>query len=323
MKKFLLIQTAFIGDVILATPLFSELKRIYPEAQIDVLVRNGNQSLLDNNPHLNEVFVFDKKDNKVKSILHFIMLFRSKQYDEIINLHRFTSTGIITAFSGAKSTVGFNKNPISFLFSRKISHEIGNGKHEVERNLTCIAHHGAVSELRPEIFPSNNDFEIVSDYQNEKYFCVAPASVWFTKQLPEQKWIELSVKLSQKGKVFIVGGPSDFDICERIRVEIKQGNCENLAGKLTFLQSAALFKSAEMNYVNDSGPLHFCSAINAPVRAFFCSTIPAFGFGPLSENSKTIETEEQLSCKPCGIHGFKSCPRQHFKCGNTIKIDIA
>ena len=186
----------------------------------------------------------------------------------------------------------------------------------------CIAHHGAVSKLRPEIFPSNNDFEIVSAYQNEKYFCLAPASVWFTKQLPEHKWIELGKKLSQKGKVFIVGGPSDFDICERIKVEINQENCENLAGKFTFLQSAALFKSAEMNYVNDSGPLHFCSAINAPVRAFFCSTIPAFGFGPLSDNSKTIETEENLSCKPCGIHGFKSCPKQHFKCGNLIKIDI-
>ena len=322
MKKFLIIQTAFIGDVILATPLFSELKRIYPEAQIDVLVRKGNQSLLDNNPHINQVFIFDKKENKVKSILHFIKLFRSKKYDEIINLHRFASTGIITAFSGSKSTVGFKKNPLSSLFSRKIDHEIGNGKHEVERNLMCIAHHGAVSKLRPEIFPSTEDFEIVSVYQNEKYFCLAPASVWFTKQLPEHKWIELGQKLSQKGKVFIVGGPSDFDICERIKVEINQENCENLAGKFTFLQSAALFKSAEMNFVNDSGPLHFCSAINAPVTAFFCSTIPAFGFGPLSENSKTIETEENLSCKPCGIHGFKNCPKQHFKCGNLIKIDI-
>jgi heptosyltransferase-2 len=96
-----------------------------------------------------------------------------------------------------------------------------------------------------------------------------------------------------------------------------------LAGKLSFLQSTALMKDATMNYVNDSAPLHFASAINAPVTAFFCSTIPAFGFTPLSTNSIIIETEEKLTCRPCGLHGKKECPLQHFKCGYEIDVDKA
>jgi heptosyltransferase-2 len=88
------------------------------------------------------------------------------------------------------------------------------------------------------------------------------------------------------------------------------------------MQSAALMKSARMNYVNDSGPLHICSAMNAPVTAFFCSTTPAFGFGPISDQSIIIESKLNLACKPCGLHGYKSCPKGHFDCGNSIFIDI-
>jgi ADP-heptose:LPS heptosyltransferase len=81
-------------------------------------------------------------------------------------------------------------------------------------------------------------------------------------------------------------------------------------------------KLATMNYVNDSAPLHLASAMNAPVTAFFCSTIPEFGFGPLSENNQIIQTEEKLNCRPCGLHGKKVCPEGHFKCGTEINIKV-
>jgi ADP-heptose:LPS heptosyltransferase len=320
LKRFLIIQTAFIGDVILATPVISELKRIYPDAFIDVLVRKGNEAILANNPHLHAVYTFNKKEGKLSSIFKLIKQFRHTSYDEVINLHRFASTGLMTILSGAKKTIGFDKNPFSLFYSKKITHEIGSGKHEVERNLQTIYHHGADNLKRPEVFPSLEDFEKVKAYQTSEYYCLAPASLWFTKQLPEQKWVELGQILSKKGKVYLLGGPTDVVLCEQIKNKISGSAVENVAGMFSFLQSAALFKNASMNYVNDSGPLHFCSAVNAPVTAFFCSTIPTFGFGPLSENSTTIETKEKLDCKPCGLHGFKRCPKNHFKCGEGIEI---
>ena len=75
-----------------------------------------------------------------------------------------------------------------------------------------------------------------------------------------------------------------------------------------------------MTFTNDSAPLHFASAVNAPVTAIFCSTIPEFGFGPLSDVAHTIETEEKLLCRPCGLHGKKACPQGHFKCAD-IEIE--
>lgn len=321
MKRFLIIQTAFIGDVILATPVLSELKRIYPDSKIDLLVRKGNESLLTNNPNIHQVFTLNKKEGKFASIVNLVKTFRKQNYDEVINLHRFASSGFIAVFCGAKSKIGFDKNPLSLFYTKKIKHVIGDGRHEVERNLACVSHHGAVAKKRPEIFPSTLDYDFVRSFQVQNYFCLAPASVWFTKQLPEHKWIELAQNLAQKGKVYLLGGNTDIDLCERIAKKVQSENVENLAGKFSFMQSAALFQCAQMNYVNDSGPLHFCSAVNAPVTAFFCSTTPAFGFGPLSENSTIIETTEKLDCKPCGLHGFKSCPKGHFKCGEGIEIN--
>jgi heptosyltransferase-2 len=86
-----------------------------------------------------------------------------------------------------------------------------------------------------------------------------------------------------------------------------------MAGRLTFLESAALMRRATMNYVNDSAPLHIASAVDAPVTAVFCSTLPAFGFGPLSPSARVVQVEG-LSCRPCGVHGRRSCPEGHFAC---------
>jgi len=319
-KKIVIIQTAFLGDVILATPVISELKRIFPKAKIDFLVRKGNESLLANNPHIQKVYVLDKREGKYKSIFRLIIQFKKEKYDLAINLHRFGSSGIITAFSGAKKKYGFNKNPLSFLYTKKFEHEIGNGQHEVERNLSLIKEFGAVASTRPELFPSEEDFNIVSQIMNPPFYCMAPASVWFTKQLPKEKWIELIDHYNQLGTVYILGGKGDQEFCDEIISQTIAKTSINLAGQLNLLESAALMSKAERNFVNDSGPLHIASAMNAPVTAFFCSTVTKFGFGPLSEDQIVVEVNN-LDCRPCGLHGHKTCPKGHFKCG--IEIDLA
>jgi heptosyltransferase-2 len=316
MQNILIIQTAFLGDVILATPVVSELQRIYPNAKIDFLLRKGNEGILENHPDINEIFIFNKKRGKIKEIKRLKKLIRANKYDLLVNLHRFGSSGILSFLSGAKQKVGFNKNPFSFCYNIKIKHEIGNGTHEVERNLRCIAHLGAQKLVRPQVYPSQENRNKVADLVSSPFVTLAPASVWFTKQLPEAKWVELAEKLSNIFEVYLVGGSADFELCERIRTAAGLTEGSNLAGKLNLLDSCALFERASRCYVNDSGPLHMASAVNAPTTAFFCATIPAFGFGPLSDDHEIRETDEKLVCKPCGLHGGKHCPEGHFKCGN-------
>ena len=321
MKKILIIQTAFLGDVILATPVISELKCIFPMAEIDFLLRKGNESLLSNNPHLHQIFILDKTKGKFSSIRTLIKKFRNEKYDLVINLHRFGSSGIITGLSGASKRYGFKKNPFSFLYTKKFEHSINDGTHEVERNLSILKEFGAVAKKRPELFPSEADYEIVEQIISEPFYCMAPASVWFTKQLPKEKWIELIDHYSQKGTVYLLGGKNDQMLCEEIISLTKSKTGINLAGQLNLLESAALMSKAVRNFVNDSGPLHISSSMNAPVTAFFCSTVTDFGFGPLSEDSQVLEVQS-LECRPCGLHGHKACPKGHFKCGKEINLQL-
>ena len=319
MQRFLIIQTAFIGDVVLATGIVEKLHHAFPEAQIDFLVRKGNESLLANNPFLNEVLIWTKKENKWKNLFKLLQQIRSRKYDKVINLQRFASTGFLTSFSNAKEKIGFDKNPFSFLFSKKIKHIMNDGRHEVERNHELIKDFTDTVFAKPKLYPSENDFQSIEKYTTQQYICLAPSSVWFTKQYPVEKWIEFINSVPSSIKIFFLGGKEDKELCETIAASTANKNTEVLAGKLNFLQSAALMKNAVMNYVNDSAPLHFASAMDAHVTAIFCSTIPAYGFGPLSTKSFIVETKAQLSCRPCTLHGRKACPLGHYKCAFTIE----
>lgn len=327
MNKILVIQTAFIGDVILATGVVETLRSAFPDAQIDFLLRKGNESLLANNTSLNKVIVWNKKEGKWKSMLRIVKQLRKEKYDAVFNLQRFFSSGLMTCFSGAKVKSGFDKNPMSFCYSHKAAHIIGtnlsdsSNLHEVDRNHAVIAPFISTPRSNPKLYPSSEDFKFIEAYLGSDFITISPASVWETKKTPLCKWVELVKKFTPQ-KVYLLGGPSDISICEELKIQIGTSSVEVLAGQLSLLQSAALMSKAKMNFVNDSGPLHLCSAMNAPVTAVFCSTIPAFGFTPLSDNAKVIEVSETLNCRPCGLHGHKVCPQGHFKCGNDLNVDL-
>ena len=316
--KILIIQTAFIGDVILATPIIEKLQKFFPNAKVDFLLRKGNQGLLENHPYITKVLVWDKKKSKQKNLIKILQAVRNEKYDYVINLQRFFSTGFITAFSKGKKTIGFNKNPFSFLFTNSIKHKIENGVHEIERNLSLITEITDNKIVNPRLYPSKEDLKSVENYLSQPYICIAPISVWFTKQFPAEKWIELIDKIEQN--IYLIGGSEDFEECENIIKNCQHNRVMNLCGRLSLLESAALIKNAEMNYVNDSAPMHLASAMDAPTTTIFCSTIPDLGFGPLASNSKVVETKENLNCRPCGLHGLKQCPEKHFKCANNILI---
>jgi ADP-heptose:LPS heptosyltransferase len=315
-RSILVIQTAFVGDVILATAVPESLRKKFPDAKIDFLLRKGNESLLAGHPYLNEVLVFDKS-KKIKNLIGLIGKIRKKKYDVVINVQRFAATGIMTVLSGAAVTVGFDKNPMSALFSKKVLHRV-DGPHEVERNHHLIEFLVGKDLPRPRLYPSTKDYDRVGEYKQLPYITISPASVWFTKQFPAEKWIEFISALPEHLGIYLLGAPSDREESGQLIAGAARPNVVSLAGSLTFLQSAALMEGALMNYTNDSAPMHLASAMNAPVTAVYCSTVPSFGFGPLSDNSFVVETIEQLSCRPCGLHGLRECPLGHFDCAMTI-----
>ena len=321
MQKFLIIQTAFIGDVVLATGLIEKLHAYFPDAEIDFLLRKGNEQLLTGHPFLHEILIWDKKQNKQTNLLRMLNRIRRNRYDKVINVQRFFATGVLTAFSGAKESIGFDKNPLSFLFSKKIKHLVGGDQsvHETIRNLALIREFTDDATYKPKLYPSAADYNAVNEWAQSKYITLSPASVWFTKQFPASQWISFIKNIPPGFTIYLLGGPGDVALCESIREVSCRHDSKVLAGSLSFLQSAALMSRASMNYVNDSAPMHFASAMNAPVTAIYCSTVPQFGFGPLSDISHIVEIAQPLYCRPCGLHGYAACPEGHFKCALEIK----
>src|SRR5574343_496971 len=170
MQKLLIIQTAFIGDVVLATGLLDCMHETYPQAQLDVLVRNGNESLFTNHPVVNQVLVWQKKQSKYSNLMKLAFSVRKASYDMVINLQRYAATGWITCFSGAREKIGFDKNPFRFCYTRTIVHRMDaeKGIHEINRNFKLIEHIKGMQLKKPVLYPSQPDLDKVSQYQRER-----------------------------------------------------------------------------------------------------------------------------------------------------------
>ncbi|MFH1936604.1 MAG: glycosyltransferase family 9 protein [Bacteroidota bacterium] len=357
MRKILIIQTASIGDVILATALLEKLHCFYPDTDLDFLIKKGMESLFDEHPFMHRLRLWDKS-NKYREFFRLLREVRCEHYDLVINIQRFAMTGILTMLSGAKTTIGFDKNPLSRFFTVRVHHEIGPGVHETDRNQRLIADLTDASPEKPKLYTPplappqqgrgiSRDQDHVSGIRHLAsgiYYTVSPASLWFTKQVPAEKWIELIREMPEEATVYLLGSHSDYDLCEEIRhtaqsaghraqekiyhesripdrgsrITNRESRIVNVAGQLTLLESAALMKGARMNFTNDSAPMHLASAVNAPVTVIYCSTSPDFGFGPLSDDAAIIEVQEKLTCRPCGLHGRNSCPERHFRCATDI-----
>ncbi len=322
-KTILIIQTAFIGDTILASQFARAVKEKYPDSKIHFFLRKGNESVIEGLPTIEKTWVWDKKGGKTRNLLRLISELRRIEFDMVFNLHRHFNSGLVSMLMKSPFKTGFSQNPLSFFYTRKIKHQIPDprGWHEVQRNLELIPDYKIVENsknYRPELPLLKKNFDKVAPHITDNYFVVAPASVWYTKAWSESKYRALTAELSKMGKVYFIGAPSDKELCDRIRKDFS--NTENLCGSLSLLDSAALMQKARRVFVNDSAPLHLASCVNAKTTAIFCSTVQAFGYTPLAEDSVVIDMGQTLSCRPCGLHGHTACPKGHFDCSEKIEI---
>ena len=316
--QVLFVQPAFIGDVILFTGLLETWHVAWPRAAVDVWVRKGNERLFADHPFVREVRVWDKSHARYAALLGQIRSVRSARYDAVITPHRHASSGLLAGLSGAPIRVGFKQNPWSFLFTRRVRHVLENGGHEVERNHGLIAPWCPDRRL-PRLYPGT-DHAIPETWRGA--IVLAPASQWFTKQWPPEKWVALLHQLAHHAPetpVVLMGGPADASLVDSLlQRSRKHPRVFRTPAKASLDYAAAVIQRAACVVSNDSAPLHLASALGVRAVAIYCSTVPAFGFGPLTPGSTIIEAEEELPCRPCGAHGHKKCPEGHFQCARSI-----
>lgn len=319
MKKILVIQTASLGDVVLATSLIETIHISSPSASIDFLIKDGFQSLFIGHPFINNIIVWNKRNHKYKNLFLLLKAARHIKYDEVYNIQRFGSMAFFTISSKAKLTSGFRSNLLSRLYSYSVRH-LFDGRHEIDRNVELLKPiYGPLKAALPRLYPmdciSLANFGIVG-----KFIVLAPGSLWKTKQWPLEMWVELCRQLPNSLAIVLTGVENEKDLCNSILEKSGKKNIFNLAGLLNLSSLVSLVSQASYIFANDSAMTHIASALNKPISTIFCSTVPKFGFSPLGENAKVFEPEQNLSCRPCGIHGFNKCPLNHFNCGNFFSV---
>tara|TARA_Y100000385_G_scaffold273383_1_gene315230 strand:- start:1529 stop:2542 length:1014 start_codon:yes stop_codon:yes gene_type:complete len=320
-RKVLIIQTAFIGDAILATSLLESWHHVHPGDELHFLVRSGNESLLDFHPFLAGLHTWKKSSNAGLRYWNLVALgidLRRMNFDVVVTPHRHISSGILMLMSGAKQRMGFSSHPFSMAFTHSQDHGLGNGEHEIERNHRLIADDVALLEpKKPRLYPAQ---KIDNQGWSEKFGVAAPSSQWATKQWPSSRWIEwldLEFGIAPEQTIVLIGAPSDRAELELIANQSKHELLE-IRTDLSLLGAVGLMRGAMWVVTNDSGPMHMASSVDVPTVAIFCSTLPSFGFGPLASQSVVVEVEMKLDCRPCGLHGHQACPLSHFNCGHGI-----
>ncbi len=319
-QKFLVIQTAFLGDAILTLPMIQELSKKNSNSQIDVVSIPSTKEIFEASPYVNKVLVLDKRaeHKSLVNLYKFISLIKNENYSRIYSPHRSFRTSLIVLLSGVKETYGFNTAAISFVYKNKIKYE--SDSHEVERNLQLIGFkiENDNWKIKPEININAGIVKRIDDLLKKKHgrkiIAIAPGSVWNTKKYPSEYFEKVIEKLVTKNYfVVLIGGKEDKKLCESI-AEKDTDKIQSFAGSLSVIESIELIKRCSLVLCNDSAPTHMGMIADIPTLTIYCSTIPQFGFYPYNKKSDYLSFNE-LNCKPCGIHGHNKCPVNTFDCG--------
>jgi heptosyltransferase-2 len=317
-----IIQTAFIGDVVLAMPLAKAVKETNPDASLTFVTTPVSVSIPKMVKEIDNAIAFDKRNSGKgwQGIKRMAESLKALKTDCIITPHRSLRSTLISRLSGCDYSVGFDKNSLSFLYKNRIPYR--KDFHEIERNLSLLEAFGLNLKFSgfPEAQISFNDANfaenlLLSAGVKRPYIVISPGSVWPTKRWKPEHFAKLADMFIEKGfSVVLTGSGADKDICDYI-----SGKCSaaNLAGKTNIPQTISIIKNSVLTVTNDSAPTHFAGFAGAPALTIYGPTSPVFGFYPRGKFDESISLEG-LKCSPCRIHGSKKCPLGTHECMENL-----
>lgn len=311
----IVIQTSFLGDMVLTTPL---LARLSESGEVDVVATPASAGLLANHPSVRRVIAYDKRGTERGPVgfLRLATRLRHEGYSHAYMAQGSMRSAALALTAGVAHRVGFDSSDGRMLYNDRVPY-VENDHHSVRLLSLARARIGAQSEPspRPRLYPGETEIRAVNELlgrtdRGTPIFALAPGSVWATKRWPG--FPALAALLGQRGTVITIGSAADRELAEAIGVAAGPAAID-ATGRLSLLASAELIRRARVLVTNDSLPLHLASAMNTPTVAIFGPTVPAFGFGPLADRSSTVGIDT-LACRPCDRHGPVSCPLRHWKC---------
>ena len=320
--KIFVLQTAFLGDTILTTALLSRLNYLYKNSEIHVVVAHSSLEIFKNYPK-NFFFYGMKKTKKsrVQSVFELLKKFKNIEFDLALSPHSSFRSMMLMFRMKAKRKIAFShfwSNLLGFETISQIPYQ--SGVHYLDRLSQMIMHldEGSQKLTRKDLLIEVSEEEknsVQHRVGSEPFVLACPTSAWGTKEWGVESFLELSKRLIQRAnKVVVWVGEREIIIDDKI---CRNYRFKNFTAKTSIREWVALFSICEVVISNDSAAVHLASVFNKKVIEIYGPTVPKWGFYPLSDEAKIVENSS-LTCRPCHIHGPKTCPLKHHRCMTEI-----
>ena len=312
----LVIRLSSLGDVILTTPVFENLKAARPKCRTSVLVKRAFAPVFKDNPFVDEVLIFEEK-----GLWGWAREIRRRRFNVVLDLHDTPRSRIWGWLSGAGRVERYDKR--AWDRRRLVRTKEPSGRlagRVVDRYLETLGKPGIpVRTRQPKIYVADGDLGdgLSRRIGNGPFVSVAPGAVHAAKRWPAERFAEAADALvSGDGTVLILGSRADRAAAQAVAGALKSRSV-NLAGETSLRELFSLLAGCRVVLTNDSGIMHAADALGRPTAAVFGPTVEAFGFFPAGSRSTVVQAEG-LACRPCHIHGPESCPLGHFRCMKDV-----
>jgi heptosyltransferase II len=326
--RILLVQTSFLGDTILSTPVIGAIKSVFPESELWMMTTPLSADFVQRDPLLKGVIPFDKRnrDKGLYGSLRVGRKLKSMRFDRVYSLHRSLRTSLLLWFAGIPLRIGCSDAKGRCLYHRLEKRNLD--QHDVVRNMSILSGELELDaeSMEMRLFPPALD-EIRTELRARlpspgRYAVVAPGSAWRTKMWHWEGFRQVVEHLlMEKLGVVLIGAESEQAVCSRVGRGLP---VVDLCGRTRLAEIMSIVRHACLMVCNDSMPLHMASALHVPTVVIFCATSPGFGYGPWKNRAMVVE-QEGLPCKPCRRHGSDRCPNGSEACmrgpGAGVVID--
>jgi lipopolysaccharide heptosyltransferase II len=328
--RVLIVQTAFLGDVVLTLPLIERLQQHFPDVEVDMLTVPAHAAVLQQQPGIGRVIAYDKR-GKQRGIGGFLAVGRqiqARRYDVVLAPHRSLRTALLVAWSRSPRRIGFARWWTRWAYTSTVPRPVKG--HEVERNmhlLTALGVHGVSPAARLGLRVTEAARQKAAAYftrggiaSEDVVVGLIPGSQWGTKRWPAEHFAALIDHLAntQALQCVLIGGPQDRPIAEVIRARCTVPVLD-LIGQTTLQELPAYLERCTVVVSNDTGPMHIAAAVGRPIVALFGPTIPEMGFAPYGVPWEEVSVA--LACRPCHAHGPQHCPLSHWRCMMELSVE--
>jgi len=335
-KRIIVVDLLYLGDLLFAHPFFEGLRRLFPEARIDLVANSNFAEIMRVNPNLDHVYSYNKNWTTARSY-KFAKKLKMNNYQLGINIHGNWRTALLLKLISTDKSIGYGGQGRGLFLDEEVEKDISS--HMIEFYLKFL-NQLQQSQLLEEYFKDKNievkdnqaaypvlrvdqthiqkaDKKLAALGLESEFIVLNTGGSWKTKRWPEEYFSEIADHLVEKGfKILFVGSPSDTErvnyICNKIE---NKELIYNLSGKTSLLELAAVLKKSELVISGDTGPVHVAAAVGTNTAAIFGPSDEE-KYAPRGQGNNILFKNVDLNCRPCGEH---ECPLEHFKCMRELK----